>query len=466
MAVTIRWFRRRSLLTYKTILVAILMSALLRSLTRVRLESAVDLLGLLPSPSSSLSHPSVAYVDAGEGLSQHPFLSPESGANSSSVASYNYTLPLHTHGRYILDARDERVKLASINWYGGSDADFVPSGLDVQPRDRIAALIRDLGFNSVRLPYSDEMVRDNPRIPASRVAANMDLVHKDTGGVPAREVFTAVVESLTDAGLLVIVNNHITQATWCCGANPCDAGWANDWFGGRLFCRVGQTSEEWIENWETVMQPLANNSHVIGVDLRNEPRGLWGTLHWEDWAAAAERAAGRLLTLNPDWLIIVEGISSANDLSGVRRRPVRLPAPFPPDRVVYSAHVYSWSGWGSLSPYSRRTYDDFAESMRRNWAYLLEEDMAPVWVGELGTPDRPTEGDHNYWTNLVQFLREIDADWGYWALNPRKPSKDWESYGLVGDDWEQASVRWDYRLADMQRLGLDPSILPSEGSRT
>lgn len=332
----------------------------------------------------------------------------------------------------------------------------------MQPRDRIAALIRDLGFNSVRLPYSDEMVRDNPLIPASRLAANRDLVDPETGGASARDVFTAVVESLTDAGLLVIVNNHITQATWCCGANLCDAGWANDWFGGQWFCRVSQTTEEWIEHWETVMRPLAHNPRVIGVDLRNEPRGLWGTLHWDDWVAAAERAAERLLALNPDWLIIVEGISSANDLSGVRTRPVRLPPPFAADRVVYSAHVYSWSGWGSLYPYSRRTYEDFVASMRANWAYLLEEDLAPVWVGELGTPDQPTEGDCNYWTHLVEFLRVTDASWGYWALNPRKPANhEWESYGLVGDNWDHASVRWDYRLADLQRLGLRPRIAPS-----
>ncbi|KAL1984152.1 hypothetical protein VTN96DRAFT_9457 [Rasamsonia emersonii] len=462
MAVTISWFTRRSLLVSKTTILVTLVSLLLWLLINTNIESALDLLNLLPLPSPTPPSHALAYTDGGYLLQQHSFQSPEAGSSSSSSASYNYTLPFHTRGRYILDAQNQRVKLASINWYGGSDEDFVPSGLDVQHRDRIAALIRDLGFNSVRLPYSDEMVRDNPLIPASRLAANRDLVDPETGGAPARDVFTAVVESLTDAGLLVIVNNHITQATWCCGANPCDAGWANDWFGGKWFCRVSQTSEEWIEHWETVMRPLAHNPRVIGVDLRNEPRGLWGTLHWDDWVAAAERAAERLLALNPAWLIIVEGISSANDLSGVRTRPVRLPPPFADDRVVYSAHVYSWSGWGSLYPYSRRTYEDFVASMRENWAYLLEEDMAPVWVGELGTPDEPTAGDRNYWTHLVEFLRVTDASWGYWALNPRKPAdNEWESYGLVGDNWDRASVRWDYRLADLQRLGLRPRIAPS-----
>ena len=85
-------------------------------------------------------------------------------------------------------------------------------------RDEIARLIREMGFNSVRLPYADEIVVRNPVINPKAIAANPDLWE---GHLPtALDVFFAVVESLTAAGLLVIVNNHITQATWCCGINP------------------------------------------------------------------------------------------------------------------------------------------------------------------------------------------------------------------------------------------------------
>lgn len=365
---------------------------------------------------------------------------PAQPTSEDAVTLFNFTPPFHTKGRHILDSDGVPLKLASINWYGASDIDFVPGGLDVRHRDDIAQLIRQLGFNSVRLPYADEIVRDNPVINEEVIIKNLDLCDKNPS-VPLRalDVFHAVVESLTAAGLLVIVNNHITQATWCCGANPCDAGWSNDWFLGRVFCRVPQSEEEWIENWETVMRPLVSNSLVLGADLRNEVRGLWGTMHWDDWAKAAEKASERLLALNRAWLMIVEGISSANDLTGARGRPVQLSVP---DRVVYSAHVYQWSGWGQLYPYSRRTYKEFAAAMRENWGYLMEEDLAPVWVGEVGTPDEPTDGDENYWRHLVQFLDEVGAGWGYWALNARKATGDWESYGLVGEQWDWASVRW------------------------
>jgi endoglucanase len=458
---TMSWVRRGRLCLIAVAITAVVAAGLIYYVPYVELDLTF-VLDFLPRP--SLYHPTPFGRELG-GTKQFPFLYPQAGRNSSTAATYNYTLPLRTRGRYIVDAHDDPVKLASINWYGASDILFIPSGLDKQPRDDIARLIRDLGFNSVRLPYSDEMVRDNPWIAGSLLAANRDLIHEDTGGAPALEVYTAVVNSLTAAGLMVIVNNHITQSTWCCGANPCDAGWANDWFGGGRFCRVGQTVDEWLEHWERVMRPLAHNPRVVGVDLRNEPRGLWGTLHWDDWAAVAETAAKRLLAIHPDWLVIVEGIASANDLTEVRARPVQLQAPFPADRIVYSAHVYAWSGWGSLNPYSRRSYDDFVLEMRRNWAYLLEEDLAPVWIGEFGTPENPSAGDLNYWTHLVEFLRETDVSWAYWAINPRKPAhNEQESYGLVGDNWDRDAVRWDHRLESMRLLGLRPNIRPPPGT--
>lgn len=368
-------------------------------------------------------------------------------ASDSELESFASTLiantPLRASGRHILDAKNQRVKLASVNWYGASDELFIPSGLDVQHRDVIAQTIRKLGFNSVRLPYADEMVMTNPEILPHLLAANADLV-----GLRALDIFEAVVKSLTDAGLAVIVNNHITHSTWCCGADPCDGLWYNDYLPQSL-CRIRQSEEQWMDHWLQIMTPHVNNPLVIGADLRNEVRALWGTLTWDHWASAAERAGNTLLRLRPDWLIIVGGLGSQNFLDGVRNRPVRL---LLPDRVVYSSHIYSWSGWGSREGrYAKRSYASFVKSMRENWAYLLEENIAPVWVGEFGSPHIPAEGDAHYWKNLMRFLKAIDADFAYWAVNPRKP-KDAaeETYSLVGDDWQTLVL--DYRMKDMLEL--------------
>ncbi|KAL5596773.1 hypothetical protein BROUX41_006543 [Berkeleyomyces rouxiae] len=364
-----------------------------------------------------------------------PLYRPESLATA-------YSLPLRTSGRHILDQKGRRFRLAAVNWDGASDELFVPGGLDTRQRSEIATLIRDLGFNTVRLPYSDELVIANPVVPARHVAANPDLI-----GLRALDILHATVQALTRAGIAVIINNRITQARWCCDADPCDAGWANSHLGPA--CPVRQTTDDWITHWTAVMRPLAGEPLVVGADLRNEVRGLWATMPWSSWAAAAEEAAESLLAINPDWLVVVEGTSSANDLTGVAARPLALSVS---NRLVYSTHVYSWSGWGSLQGrYSQRKFKDFAHDMQASWGYLLTQDLAPVWVGEIGAPLGPDKGDANYWRNLMQYLRETDADFGYWALNPRKPHGNaYESYGLLEDDWQ--TVVKDYRLRDMLQL--------------
>jgi hypothetical protein len=58
----------------------------------------------------------------------------------------------------IIDRDGQTVHLKAINWYGASDIEFIPYGLDHQHRDSISAPIKRIGFNTVRLPYSDEMV--------------------------------------------------------------------------------------------------------------------------------------------------------------------------------------------------------------------------------------------------------------------------------------------------------------------
>lgn len=382
-----------------------------------------------------------------------------SGSGDATDAETLFTPPLQAAGRHVVDANGKRFKLASVNWYGASDIYFVAGGLDFRHRSDIAKTIRDMGFNSVRFPYSDQMVIENPIIPPELISANLDLldgyelkqngtprVDDELQGPRALDVFKACVDAMTDVGLAVIPNDHITNAHWCDGTNLCDASWKNDHYGNT--CKVRQTTESWIENWKTIMAPHIDNPLVIGADLRNEPRGLWGTMTWTKWAAAAEKASEALLEMQPNWLMFVEGISSANDCSGARSRPIQLSVP---DRVVYSSHVYSWSGWSTLVPYGKRPFPSFALDMERNWAFLLRGNTAPVWVGEFGVPHGAGAGDHHYWRNLMKYLYETDSDFGYWAVNPRKPENyNNETYGLLRDDWE--TVINDWRLEDLRKL--------------
>jgi endoglucanase len=67
----------------------------------------------------------------------------------------------------------------------------------------------------------------------------------------------------------------------------------------------------WIQDWLTLARRYVNEPHVIGADLHNEPHGAatWGSENsLTDWRMAATRCGNEILKVNPNWLIVVEGV--------------------------------------------------------------------------------------------------------------------------------------------------------------
>ena len=102
-----------------------------------------------------------------------------------------------------------------------------------------------------------------------------------------------------------------------------------------------------------MVERYKNNPFVIGCDLRNELRGTtvngkyrnptWGTGDVvTDWRLAAIKAANVIQKVNPDLLIIVEGIDYANNLKDVAQHPILHSDLTVPYKLMYSSHEYSW----------------------------------------------------------------------------------------------------------------------------
>jgi len=119
-------------------------------------------------------------------------------------------MPLSTRGRFVVDARGQRVRFAGVNWYGAHEDDGVAPGLDRTDRRALASRIALLGFNSVRLPFSLWMTEQTRSVPDEYLAANPDLY-----GATPLQVYDACVEGLTEAGLIVIPNCHVLDPGWC-----------------------------------------------------------------------------------------------------------------------------------------------------------------------------------------------------------------------------------------------------------
>ena len=363
-------------------------------------------------------------------------------------------LPLSTSSRWIVDAKGKRFKLASVNWYGADSKDFVVAGLDIADLGSIAMLIRTLGFNSVRLPWSNQLVESNPVVAAARLSKNPSLV-----GLHALDVLDAVIAALAHEGLVVILDNHRSHADWCCDVQHGDGLWYTPDY----------PEAKWIADWKTMVTRYASQPAVVGADLRNELRQTLDpsapascttcgtgcpclTPTWTgdngptDWYGAAQRGGNAVLSANPKLLVVVEGLGYSLDLTGVYDLPLTLSVA---NRVVYSPHDYSFSHAAYAS------YTDMATDLGDKWGYILTQKQkytAPIWVGEFGTSHASptdvsdTSGQGFWFQNFRQYLENADIDWSYWALNGTEATgysrtvDTEEGYGVLDTTWSESAL--------------------------
>src|SRR5438105_3976131 len=352
--------------------------------------------------------------------------------------------PLHTDGRSIVDALERPVHLAAANWYGAESTDFVVGGLQAQPLEVIVRQVRQLGFNAVRLQWSNQMFESDPTVPDYAVAANPGM-----RGLHAMQVFDRVVRALSAQGTMVILDNHNSNAEWCCGGDD----------GNMLWYNAQYPESSWIEDWKGMVARYRDDPLVVGANLRNEPRSpaTWGGPRATNWQAAAERGGDAVLSVNSDLLVIVEGVSYAGDLSGIQDLPVELDVPH---RVVYEAHDYAWY------ESSFDSYEQWFNQVYPKWGYLVAgPSPQPVFVGEFGTCNTsPTcvasssASDNGFWFRmLTTFLDRFDVSWGYWPLNGTQSTgsgRTWnapETYGVLNTQWN--GVASPDLLARLQQIG-------------
>ncbi|KAF7332636.1 Glycoside hydrolase [Mycena kentingensis (nom. inval.)] len=385
--------------------------------------------------------------------------------------------PLSTRGRYVVDANGNRFKLRSGNWHGGSgtyagsgdinvdsnhhsseNAHTMPLGLQYVPIDKIIDSFIEMGINSIRLQFSNDMIHDTRVVDDSWVAANPQFK-----GMTPLQVYDAVIKALTDRGIAVIINNHTKTSIWCCGVDD-NARWDKV-----------QSFDAWAADWVFMVNRYKSNKRVVGADLYNEVRRdvltdpNWGNGDDADWQLASQRVSDQILTANPDILIIVEGINWVGiPVDGfAHSRPTLIPVaqlshtPIVPHKLVYSAHFYAYtgpnhSGATGVGETTDPRYRDFSrtdlfEVIRSSALYVaLNSQMhytAPVWISEFGISGRTNTDpvEHTFWQNFVDYLVQTDADYAFWPLVGYLKNGQ-------GNGW--ALMNWDTVAGGGRRMGL------------
>jgi len=325
----------------------------------------------------------------------------------------------HTSGNQILDSNNQPVRIAGINWFGFETANYVAHGLWTRNYQDMLNQIKSLGYNTIRLPYSNQL------FDAGSTPNGIDFTkNPDLQGLTGIQIMDKIIGYASQIGLRIILDRHrpdsgAQSALWYTSAYP---------------------ESRWISDWQMLATRYKGNPMVVGADLHNEPHGpaCWGcgdtTL---DWRLAAQRAGNAILAINPNWLIFVEGVDCFNgdcywwggNLEGAATFPVQLNVP---NRLVYSAHDYP-SSVSQQSWFNDPNYpNNLPNVWQTHWGYLYKNNVAPVWVGEFGTKLQSTS-DQQWLSALVSYLGKgaTGVNWTFWSWNPNSG----DTGGILNDDW-------------------------------
>lgn len=377
-----------------------------------------------------------------------------------------------TSGNQIVNSYGDAVRIAGVNYFGFETSSMVLHGLTLRSYKSILDQVKTLGFNTLRLPYSNDMVISRETDFQYDISYPLN---PDLRGLTPMEILDEVVRYCTKIDLRIILDRH-----------SCKAGGINDeelWY---IPQDKDCTEDVWINDWIYLATRYKDNATVIGADLFNEPKGelpTWGNSNgFTDWNKAAERAGNAILEIQPRWLIFVEGIFHyagfeswwGANLKGAMEFPVVLAVK---NQLVYSVHDYPASvmeqEWLEFSIASK-----MLNYWTSTWGYIFIDGMAPMYVGEFGTKLQ-TDEDKVWLDYLVDYMNgdfilngknqlaggQKGMSFTYWCLNPNSD----DTGGILKDDW--TTVHTDKmenlkRLLDPQSVSLNmisssPTLLPT-----
>ena len=394
---------------------------------------------------------------------------PQSCAASIRVGRGGSLLPrgwFSTRGAQIVDEQGNSVRIASVGWPGTDGIAFAPRGLNaVNYRITMCGMVAD-GFNTIRIPWSDRLLSAAPKPGVIDYGLNPDL-----RGLTSMQLMDRIVDYAGTLGLRIIFDHHTNDGG--------EHGWGGQQPNGLWFDRGpgsngtdggGNTgtisAEQFQRNTLSLVRRYRMNPTVIGYDLDNEPLARstgrvllnWGQGGPTDIWKMYTETGNAILAINPQLLIICEGpqdtenlknglagigpegdLSAVGGVEGVTARPVVLSVP---RQVVYSVHEYDTKVYDYKANEQSST---FIPHMNKDWGYLYTMNIAPVWVGEMGS-NLQTSQDREWAKTLLDYMngkyeqeggpgfnskdQHVSGSWWLWGYFPGE-----QTDGTLESDW-------------------------------
>lgn len=366
---------------------------------------------------------------------------------------------LSVSGNKLFDSAGNEVRLTGVNWFGFETQTYFPHGVWTRDMKSVLQQIKDLGFNTIRVPWSNEMLN-----PSSTISINSYGSDAYTGVSPMNEEESQITKPIElmdifvqwcqDNDIKIVLDNHSRAAD---GYLAEDLWYTNEY-----------SEQRWINDWLFMAERYKNYSAVVGMDINNEPHGAsWGNSNpATDWNKAAERCGNAILEVNPNVLIIVEGVGEfegnsywwGGNLQGARQYPVQLSDP---SKLMYSAHEYG----PEVAPQDWFEASTFPQNMpsiwQENFHYLYDEGTSPIFVGEFGIKDQDAFGGiaFTWFTEWMNFMGGIYS-WTFWTMNPNSG----DTGGILQDDWSTVN-EWKMDVLKPHFAPLIPNVIGGNGNR-
>ncbi|CAI6333739.1 unnamed protein product [Periconia digitata] len=373
--------------------------------------------------------------------------------------------PLHTSSRWILDSNNARFKMRCINWAGHMEAS-IPEGLQHQPVESITKLVADSGFNCVRLTFSIEMALNQGQKVADvfgglaartgadpgAVSGLWDTIKDKNGwldGATVGEAYGKVIDSLGARGVRVMLDNHVSNPSWCCNLEDGN-GWWDEGSSNPLIQRNSQyfNIAAWEQGLAAMARFSADHPAVAGIGIRNEIREIPVLQNRDSWYDNVAKGARAIHDANKDLLIAMGGTLSSTDASFLRTRPFDR-SPYG-DKVVWEWHHYTFTPNWIASGKNCNFWKSLSIGAASGFLIQQGRDYTgPLWLSEFGfgqlgggddiknVSDRES---YDYITCLVDYIKGNDVDWAIWALQGNYYVRDKqvnpdEAWGILNADW-------------------------------
>lgn len=376
---------------------------------------------------------------------------------------------LHVEGNQIVDSAGNPVWLTGCNWFGYNVGSQVFDGVWSQNMHDMLTQIADHGFNVLRVPMSTQLLlgwknNEPDELIKVNTYSNPELTLEGVEGgtcMYSFDIWNYAVKWCRELGLKIFIDIHSAETA---SAGHQVSLWYTDQY----------TTEDWIEALEWFTDYYKNDDTIIAIDLKNEPHGTADTpdlmAKWDDstdannWKYAAEQAAAAVLSINPNLLILVEGVevypkfedgadwTSQNidysrypysyyhhtwwggNFRGVAELPIDLGEY--QSQLVYSPHDYGPLVYDQTWFYEGFTQESLMDDCwYDNWFFIHDQNIAPLLMGEWGgflDEEHDTDGRNRAWmTALRDLMIENKIHHTFWCFNENSG----DTGGLVYDNF-------------------------------